>query len=400
MDRRELYRTTGPTTWAGPPQAFSFSSLKRMDTCLRQWQLGRSKYGDVGGYPERPTEPAEVGRIVHDLLSRLFQAAALAGYPPLDSDGFKAVVRAVDITGTARRSLEAFARDAAASPRSHGFQLQTTARDVYNKVAAAFRDEYDRAVARARMLPAIPTLTTSPSGSDAMEGLEVSAADRYAVLERMGVLSEEEVRHPRLPLRGFVDLLVRHDGATTIIDFKTGKSQPEYQQQLFLYALMWWRSTGDCPARVELRFGALVEGWPVSEGELVRMELETEARIARYQDGLSTRPAATTVGPHCERCHVRQICGDYWASGAASGRSAGSYRDCEIVVRGAISRTGFVGEHEQEGEITFVFDEDVGLLWDPFTAGESLRILGASREPDPGVLRLGRGSEVFRLAGT
>ena len=396
MDRRELYRTTGPTTWAGPPRAFSFSSLKRMDTCLRQWQLGRSKYGDLGGYPERPAEPAEVGRIVHDLLSRLFQAAALAGYPPLDSDAFKAVVRTVDITGTARRSLEAFARDAAVSPRARGFQLQTTARDVYNKVAAAFRDEYERAVERARTLPAIPTLPTSPSGSEVTGGPERPGVDRYAALERLGVLSEEEVRHPRLPLRGFVDLLVRRDGATTIIDFKTGKSQPEYQQQLFLYALMWWRSTGDRPARIELRFGALVEGWPVSEGDLVRVEQETEARIARYQGWLSVQPAAVTVGAHCERCHVRQLCGDYWAAGAASGRSAGSYHDREIVVRGAISKTGFVGEHERDGEITFVFDEDVGLAWGPFTAGERLRILGASQEPDPGVLRLGRASEVFR----
>lgn len=393
MDRRELYGTTSPGAWAGPPAAYSFSSLKRMGICLRQWQLGRSTYGDHKGYPERPSEPAEVGKIVHDLLSRLFHAMALAGYPAIGSEDFQRVVRAVDIVGKARGKLAAFAQQAAESPRSLGVRLQVTPRDVYNQVAQAFREEYARVLAEAPRLPPIPTSSVVPKEKEA------TPADRLRLLESMGVLSEEEVRHPALPLLGIIDLLVRRDGKTSVLDFKTGASRPEYREQIQLYALMWWRSTGDLPASVELRYGARVEGWPISAADLCRVEEEAAARIAGYSGGLAVRPAAATVGPHCETCGVRQICGDYWASLAGAGGQGRKDRvDVELVVWSTGAKAGFLGRGAQGQEITVVFDEEVGAFFGPFVKGEKLRILGAQRDDDDeGSLRLTRGTEVFRV---
>jgi len=392
MEPRDLYATSTPTGWAGPPTAFSFSSMKRMGTCLRQWQLGRSSYGDLASYPERPSEAAEVGSIVHDLVSQLFTNAALAGYPPLGSEAFQRVVRGVDLLGTARAKLEAFAKRAAESPRSLGFRPQVTPRDVYNKVAQAFRDEYASVVAQAAVLTPIPPIEPDPGATSALP------VGRLALLDQLGVLSEEEVRHPTLPLVGFIDLLVRRDGRTTVLDFKTGAANAEYRGQLLLYALMWWRSTGDLPASVELRYGARVEGWPVSEAELRSAEAETEAKIARYRSGLSMQPAAASVGPHCGVCSVRQLCDDYWAGlRPAIADERAPWVDEAVVVRGAGAKGGFVAECSAGNEVTVVYEQDVGASLGPFVAGERLRILGAMRDAEHDALRLTRASEVFRV---
>jgi hypothetical protein len=393
MDARALYRLTAPTEWAGSPPRFSFSSLKRMSVCLRHWQLARSRYEDLSAYPERPSEAAEVGSIVHDLLSPLFRATALAGYPALGSTAFQEAVTRVDILGTARTALAAFEERALASPRRLGFRRRATARDVYNKVAAAFRDEYARVVAQAfAPIPLLEEATASHATK--------KPAETLALLERLGVLSEEEVHHPTPPLWGFVDLLVRRDGRTTVLDFKTGASRPEYRDQLLLYALMWWRSTGDMPAGIELRYGARVEAWPVVKEELLRVEKELDVKIARFAEGLAAQPAAATVGPHCVGCSVRQLCGDYWMLVGEQGGAtrAGEQGDLEVLVQSTATKTGFVGKTTSGREMTVVFEEDVGAFSGPFIVGKRLRVLGATRDPEEGTVRLTRTAEVFHGA--
>lgn len=390
MDPRDFQRVKAPTSWAGPPAAFSFSSMKQMGVCLRKWQLARSFYGDHKGYPERPSEPAEVGKIVHDLLSRLFQRAAVAGYPPLGSEEFAAVLDHVDILGTARSKLEAFAREAARSPRSLGVRVSVSPRDVYNQVARAFREEYTRVLAEAPGWPPIPKLLASPAGP------EDTPADRLRALEAIGVLSEEAVRHPSLPVWGIIDLLARREGRTAVIDFKTGSSRPEYKEQIQLYALLWWRSTGDLPVSVELRYGARSEGWPVSADDLSRLEDDLSTRVVRYASGLSAHPAEAKIGAHCEGCSARPLCGDYWVGLAATGPKVPKERmDIELqVVSG--TRTGFEGRDPRGDRHTVVFDEEITAFFGPFASGERLRILGATWDADSGALRLTRGTEVFR----
>lgn len=143
-------------------------------------------------------------------------------------------------------------------------------------MAQAFLEEYARILAEKGNLPPIPAAEQDVRAAGA------APVERLALLERLGVLSEQEVRHPELPLLGIIDLLVRRDGQTTVLDFKTGASRPEYRRQIQLYALLWWRSTGDLPAHVELRYGARVEGWPVSADELCRLEEELAVEIAAH----------------------------------------------------------------------------------------------------------------------
>ncbi|MDI1442403.1 PD-(D/E)XK nuclease family protein [Polyangium sp. 6x1] len=388
MDARAFYRLTAPTEWAGPPETYSYSSMKQMAACLRQWQLGRSRYEALQRYPERPSEPADVGVLVHEILSQLFRAMAIAGYPEIGSDAFRAAVAKVDIRGTASKRIAELDQRALSNPRAAGFRIQSTAHNIYNKIAQAFRQEY-MAVGRQAS-----TLALGPARS---ADVGTSALSRREVLELSGILSEEEVRHPSLPLRGFIDLLVRRGGETTVLDFKTGAPQPQYREQLRLYALMWWRSTGDLPATIELRYGAHVERWPLTEAELVSAEREVEEKIWRYQEGLSAHPAAAKLGPHCSGCGVRQLCDVYWESKANGGGGKGARVDVEVVVQSVMNRGGFIGREPGGREIAVVCEEDVAAMHEPFVVGERVRIVNAQREGDGPAVQITRAAEVFRV---
>ncbi|WP_437692702.1 RecB family exonuclease [Sorangium sp. So ce176] len=388
MEAPAFYRLTGPTEWAGPPETFSYSSLKRMAACLRQWQLASSRYGDLARCPERPNEAAELGVIVHEMLSRLFHTMAVAGYPELGTEAFRVAIAQFDILGTARRLIEGVEGRAASNPRALGFRFQATARDVYNKVSQAFRQEYTSISAQASRLAPLP------QQPEAAIGL---AGSRLQLLEVQGFLSEEEIRHPRFPIRGFIDLVVRRNGRTVILDFKTGASQPQYREQLLLYALMWWRKTGDLPAGIELRYGARVEAWPITDAELVRVEEQIEEKIRRYREGLSLKPAAASLGPHCTGCGARQFCDDYWqwSGGSGDDQRQSEWVDLEVVIQNIVNRTGFVARDRAGRELAVVCDEDVPPGYGRLATGGRLRLLNVRREDAPSALRITRTTEVF-----
>lgn len=388
MEAPAFYRLTGPTEWEGPPETFSYSSLKRMGACLRQWQLASSRYDNLARCPERPSEPAELGVIVHEMLSRLFRTMALAGYPELGTEAFRVAIAQFDILGTARRLIEGVEDRAAGNPRALGFRFQATARDVYNRVSQAFRQEYTSISAQAARLAPLPQQREPPIRQ---------AGSRLQLLEAQGFLSEEEIRHPRLPIRGFIDLVVRREGRTVILDFKTGASEPEYREQLLLYALMWWRSTGDLAAGIELRYGARVEAWPVTEAELVRVEEELEEKIRRYQEGLSRKPAGASLGPHCAGCGVRQFCDDYWqwSGGSGEDQRQSEWIDVEVVIQNIVNRTGFITRDRAGRELTVVCDADVLPVQGSLATGGRLRLVNARREEGTSALRITRTTEVF-----
>lgn len=393
MDARAFYRLPGPSTWAEPPRAYSYSSLRSMKQCLRRWQLLSSAYGELPRCPERPLEATAVGIIVHELLSRLFHAMALAGYPAIGSSEFRAALARLDLVAEARRRLDEVKKQAAVNPRAGAFQVKATELTVYNKVAQAFRAEYARVAAAPR-----PELAPAPEEATVPDGAP-PGSPRLRELCRQGFLSEEQVRHPELPLVGIIDLLVRRAGQTVVLDFKTGATRPEHRDQLLLYALLWWRSTGDPPARVEVRYGSVVAEWAVSEEELVALESDLATTMARLRADLALRPAAASLGPHCAGCPVRQYCTPYWQEGLPEAPVVeGAWVDMELMASGAITGAGLVGRDRGGREVMVVFDEEVGVFHGPFAPGERLRILGAQVERG-GVLRLTQATEVFHAKG-
>lgn len=66
----------------GPPNYWSYSSLKEIGECPRRYALERASYPDlwVGrGYPSLPTAPALFGNVVHGALEIVVKALTQAG---------------------------------------------------------------------------------------------------------------------------------------------------------------------------------------------------------------------------------------------------------------------------------------------------------------------------------
>ena len=50
-----FYELEAPTSWAAPPERYSFSSLQAIDACPRKWQLLHSEWGEHRRFPRRPS---------------------------------------------------------------------------------------------------------------------------------------------------------------------------------------------------------------------------------------------------------------------------------------------------------------------------------------------------------
>jgi hypothetical protein len=253
-----LYSLTGPTRWAGPPEAFSFSSLKAMERCPLQWQLAHSGYGELDGFPARPQSAAVEGEIVHAVLERLFRGLALAGFPAPGSEGFRAEVARVDPPGSVRRLVRAQEDAAARHPRGHGFRLTRNEQQLSNQVIRLFRETYNTASAVHR--PTLPQGDVTP-----FQGAGDDGKDLAVLLRERRALSELPVRHPTLPFRGVIDLLWLSQDGVVVTDFKTGQEREEHALQVRCYALVWWRLTGTIPVRAELRYPDRVRAVELTE---------------------------------------------------------------------------------------------------------------------------------------
>jgi hypothetical protein len=65
-----------------PPDYWSYSTLKEIESCARSYALGHASYTDLWrdkGYPQQPHPAALFGDVVHDSLERIIEALAQAG---------------------------------------------------------------------------------------------------------------------------------------------------------------------------------------------------------------------------------------------------------------------------------------------------------------------------------
>ena len=68
MNFREFYRVRAPDRWGGPPERFSHSTLARIESCPRKYQLEHAEFPVVGRYPSRPNGAAIEGTTVPRIL--------------------------------------------------------------------------------------------------------------------------------------------------------------------------------------------------------------------------------------------------------------------------------------------------------------------------------------------
>ena len=403
MNSHDFYRLTAPTRWASPPDLYSYTSLRNLSECPLRWQLEHSRYGDLERYPARQSPASVEGKLIHELLDALFKQLALAGFPPIGSPAFLAVHNTIDPTGTIKRGVANFHLTIQDHPRASARHIKTPTRVLLNRLRRQFKPEYTRArlfhgKQPHTLAPKTPT-HHAPADHKLLHTPTAQGASFLAAVRAKGVLTELELQHPELPFRGTIDLVQDQGGHTVLIDFKTGKQKPEHQRQLQLYALLWFRVTGEVPAAVEVRYAQQTRRFDLDQSALERLETELADEIHQRRQLLQSPPADPTLGDHCRHCDVKQFCDAYWASldpiKPRKRKQERAFRDVELVVEAVSGDTAVFGVQRDGGPLGVVFSREIGALHGPFVVGEGLRIAGGLVSEDGVEVEVGRGSEVF-----
>ena len=129
----------------------------------------------------------------------------------------------------------------------------------------------------------------------------------------------EALLDSKLLLRGFVDRLdVAPDGAIRVVDYKTGRSVPEWFEakalfQMKFYALVIWRTRGVVPAMLQLVYlgNAEMLRYVPDEADLLATERKVEAiwrAIVHAQESGDWRPHKSRL---CDWCSFQSLCPEF-----------------------------------------------------------------------------------------
>jgi putative RecB family exonuclease len=268
----------GTSTESIPPRPPSSLSPSRAADFMRCPLLYRLRV--IDRLPEKPSEAATRGTVVHAVLERLFDAPA------------------------AQRTAE---RARAMVPGE--WQRMLTARPELASLFRAADDAVD-AGALAQWLESAERLVDRWFTLEDPTRLEPAERELYV----------ETVLESGLTLRGYVDRLdvAPASGDLRVVDYKTGKApRPEYTDeplfQMKFYALVLWRLRGVVPRRLQLVYlgsGDVVTYDP-TEADLRSTERKLQAlweAITAATASGDWRPRRT---PLCGWCDHQAVCPEF-----------------------------------------------------------------------------------------
>lgn len=393
---QQVYQVQQPKVWPAVPETYSFSSLSAIDTCPYQYQLLRGRFEGFETFPQRSNPKTVEGRIIHELLDQLFKKLSLLGLPPRGSPELKEAIDSFNLVERANQAIVTESEKSKSNPRV-GADLtgRITAMDILNKVMRQFRAEYNTARAG----------TPSPVMPGYQTGLPVEDdADLLAVLKQRQVLTELPLNHGALPFRGIIDL-VRADGnETVLVDFKTGKEKDEHALQLKYYAVLWWRRTGQRPAKLELRYPHSSKAVDYNPKDLESIEKSLAKRIELATKMLSPdrAPAAAQIGDHCRFCEPRAYCDAYWTGRRSlritgiRGAQPGEQIDLELMIQDLVGDTVLKVSDEKEKTVELTYPSGSQNVFGKFELGKKLRLIGSYVSNDRKYLELRPWSEAYR----
>lgn len=359
-----FYAMQAPTEWVDPPTTWSSTTIDDVDACPRRWQLLRSRWGDYERFPVRPSPAAIEGQIVHDALDRLTGACGKRGNPPFGHAEFSAALADADFFPGFARAVAEWQQRLNAHPRpGPPFRLRASAEELANRAVRLFREQYKPDELGAS--PAAERVTEAPK-------------DLKGLVRQKRALSEVRLTHPELPFLGVLDRVHAVPGGVEIVDFKTGKPSDKHGRQLLRYALLWWRSTGEMPARVVAQYLDGVESWLPTEEVLTELERGLARSITLLSNALRAGPAEAKPGEECRVCPVRARCGPGWA--VAEDAVLGEIGDSELSVIAKAGAYGFLGRSRGGAEVAVVYEAAVAELLPELAPGQLLRVLGGRWE--------------------
>jgi hypothetical protein len=362
----------------GPPEHWSYSTLKEVELCPRRYVLGHATYPELWegfGYPQTPNPAALFGDIVHDALERVIRALAKAGSTSSNSEaGFAVLQELGGYTAVAEAALSSRLQRLDGNPRVSPERRGRLEQQLERRIPEA-RTDVQAYLQRMTLIP-------SP-----VSGGGAAPPPRHRALGP-GSHPEAELRADHLRIKGRIDLLTITETTVDITDHKTGAEDPAHLDQLRFYAMLWDQDEVANPAQTSLR--RLTALYPTVEAsipapnadELTALTEAMGTRVANADEQLAVPIPVASPGEHCGFCAVRSLCDRYWRERTPDPISLadGSWFDFE----------GVVGQ--QHGPKSWWFlDVNTGrprLLLrttspQSLVVGQRLRLLGIRREVDP-----------------
>lgn len=372
-----------------PPEYWSYSTLKEIETCPRRYALMHARYPDLWdrpGYPQLPHAAALFGDIIHDALDRIIKALAAAGCDSSNSASAIAVLKKIGgYTVAAEQALAARITRLADNPRIDDERRERFQQHLEDRLAEA-RTEIQGYLSRMVLVPYGSSTGNASSAGHAR-------ASGRGVRRPLGVGSHPEaaLQADRLRVKGRVDLLtVTHD-RVNIVDYKTGAANPGHLDQLRFYAVLWDQDEIANEACTSL--GTLTVSYPANEvtieapdGEAMQSMAGSIRSRVEAADGhvLSDTPVAVP-GEHCAMCPVRSLCHVYWQSAvpAPAAVATGMWFDYEGVVgqQNGIKSWWMINAVRGTTELLLRTSAPGHKL----ESGQKLRVLGLRRDEDPEV---------------
>lgn len=390
MAERSRFDTDVPGIWGlwpDTPLRWSYSSIKAIETCPRQWMLSRADYPDVWerhGYPTLPVIPAIFGNVVHGIVERLARELGAAGVTSPTSGDVVGILGSLG--GWRAIVLDAIERELAVlsgNPRVSTERIDRLRQELIRRAADA-ADRVKVFLARG----AFPTVAMRDVSGAGARSTRDRTTSRTPAAE--GAHAELEVVAESLRLTGRVDLLVIEQHAVDVVDFKTGIKHDDHADQVRLYALLWYLDAEVNPTRRVATTLRVV--YPTSEfaiaapdhGELTSLELATAVRIREADTVTRTSPAmAYPSEENCGNCSVRHLCDAYWPTvpPSASSMPTDQWFDFEgRIVRQNGAKSWFAQTVSEPSVEVLIRTVEANV---PFQIGRRVRLLGVRRSTDP-----------------
>ena len=377
--------------WPEPPTFWSFSALDEVALCPRRYALSRASYLDLWdrpGYPERVSEAALLGTVIHEGVEVVLRELNQAGCDSL------AEARAVEVI----RWLGGYSEIA-----THALNEQLGKLELNPRMLPRVDRLRQRASSRlTEMRRAIQTLVSRSPLSLRKPGTDRVLHAEHRFDGRLTVGTHPEVtlcaREDRFT--GRVDLVAVYPEHADIVDFKTGSHSERHERQLQLYGLLWLlddvANPDGRPIRSltlgyvdDVRAVSLPDDW-----EALRIELREE--ILTADDLVRRRRPPASPGVHCWHCPVRQLCDEYWESTFVCRDPGSVITDAAVRVLSRHGPSSWNGTLVPEGTTVLLRTSTEDVM---FELDREIRILdlvvAEAEDLDGLILTLTHSSEIF-----
>jgi len=383
-EHRQLFKIIAPAAWPVAPLTMSYSTLKQLEMCPRQWGLRHAKYPGLwsgAGYPGRVIAAQLRGTVIHGAIEAI---VAEARKHNTASGGYSLVLRELGgLTAVLRRQIGRQYEVLKANPRA--MRQLPILKDAVRRNLQEWRSSLQDMVGRLPVsLPPKVRSREDPAGVTQRTGLRPGVHVEVALEDQLG------------RWRGIVDLLRASPDGCEIVDMKLGARQPDHDLQVRLYAVLWasdhHRNPGQWPVtKLTVRYTDVDHDVPVpTHEEAQRLAQSLEARCEAINRDIAQPPPPARLGDHCLHCDVRHLCNDYWETQGLSSFARGSGKRVDVQLRITESPKGptaratgrRAGWETNEKEVMIRWSARNQAQWCDLATGESIRVLGALWQDD------------------